>query len=102
MFSQKKIEEIVDLLITLTPETKIYFGCDSVRYFKNNKPCARYATVMIVHKNGNNGCRIFSEVSYERDYDLKKDRPKMRMINEAKKVCELYLHIICIKSSKIV
>lgn len=94
MFSQKKIEEIVDLLITLTPETKIYFGCDSVRYFKKNEPYARYATVMIVHKNGNNGCRIFSEVSYERDYDLKKDRPKMRMINEAKKVCELYLHII--------
>lgn len=44
MFSQKKIEEIVDLLITLTPETKIYFGCDSVRYFRKNKPYARYAT----------------------------------------------------------
>lgn len=95
MFTQKQIEEIVDLLVTLNSNTKIYLGCDSVRYFKEseNAPYARFATVLIIHKNGNSGCRIFSNVSHERDFDLKMSRPKMRMINEARKVCELYNQI---------
>jgi len=90
MFTQKQIEDIVDLLVTLDANTKIYLGCDSVRYFRDNNSYARFAAVLIVHKNGNSGCRIFSHVSHERDFDLKKNRPKMRMINEARKVCELY------------
>jgi predicted RNase H-related nuclease YkuK (DUF458 family) len=49
--------------------------------------------VAIVHKDGNKGCKIFSNVSYEPDYDLKKDRPKMRMLNEVRKVCELYTQL---------
>lgn len=90
MFSEKQIEDMVDLLATLSGDTKVYLGCDSVRYFKKGRAYGRYATVAIVHKNGKNGCRIFSDVSYEPDYDLKKDRPKMRMLNEVRKVCELY------------
>jgi predicted RNase H-related nuclease YkuK (DUF458 family) len=43
--------------------------------------------------NGKNGCRIFSNVSFEPDYDLKKERPKMRMLNEVRKVCELYTQL---------
>jgi predicted RNase H-related nuclease YkuK (DUF458 family) len=54
---------------------------------------ARYATVAIIHKNGKNGCRIFSNVSIEPDYDLKKNRPKMRMMNEVSKVCSLYTQL---------
>lgn len=93
MFTQQQIECIIDLLITLNENTKIYLGCDSVRYFKKNDAYARFATVLIVHKNGKEGCKIFSHVSHERDYDLRKDRPKMRMINEARKVCELYTQV---------
>lgn len=93
MFTQKQIEDLVDLLITLDSNTKIYLGCDSVRYVKDNRWSARYATVAIVHKNGNNGCRIFSHNSIEPDYDLKKNRPKMRMMNEVMKVCALYTQI---------
>lgn len=93
MFTQKQIEDLVDLLITLDSNTKIYLGCDSVRYVKDNHWSARYATVAIVHKNGNNGCRIFSHNSVEPDYDLKKNRPKMRMMNEVMKVCALYNQI---------
>lgn len=44
--------------------------------------------------NGNSGCRIFSNISYEDDYDLKKNRPKLRMLNEVRKVCELYTQVI--------
>lgn len=94
MFTQKQIEDIVDLLIECNDNTKIYLGCDSVRYFKNNRAYGRYATVAIIHKNGKNGCKIFSDVSFEPDYDVKKNRPKMRMLNEVRKVCELYNQLI--------
>lgn len=93
MFSQNQVEEMVDLLATLTPDTKIYLGCDSVRYFKKDRAYGRYATVAIIHMNGKNGCRIFSNISYEPDYDLKAHRPKMRMLNEVRKVCELYTEL---------
>ena len=93
MFTQRQIEDLVDLLVTLDSNTKVYLGCDSVRYLKRGSNYARYATVAIVHKNGNNGCRIFSHRSTEPDYDLKKNRPKMRMMNEVIKVCTLYTQI---------
>jgi len=94
MFTQKQVEELVDLLATLNENTKIYLGCDSVRVVKNNRAYGRYATVCIVHMNGSNGCRIFSNQSYEPDYDVKKNRPQMRMMNEVMKVCELYNQLI--------
>jgi len=90
MFTLKQEEELINLLVSLDSNTKIYLGCDSMRY-KNKM--GRYATVCIVHKNGNNGCKIFSNISYERDYDLKPDRPKLRMMNEVRKVCELWQQI---------
>jgi len=93
MFTQEQIEDIVELLATLDPSTKVYLGCDSVRYFKKGRAFGRYATVAIIHMNGKNGCRIFKNISYEPDYDLKKDRPKMRMLNEVAKVCELYTEL---------
>ena len=93
MFTQRQIEDLVDLLVTLDANTKVYLGCDSVGYIKRDSSYARYATVAIVHKNGNNGCRIFSHRSTEPDYDLKKNRPKMRMMNEVMKVCALYNQI---------
>lgn len=98
MFKSNEIEKIVDLLATLDTKTKIYFGCDSTRYVKgngNNKvSMARYAAVVIIHKNGNNGCNIFSSLSNEIDYDVKKNKPKMRLMNETMKVCEIYLQLI--------
>jgi predicted RNase H-related nuclease YkuK (DUF458 family) len=94
MFNRKQIEDIVDLLTELTTETKIYLGCDSKRYIKKNRQWARYAAVAIVHMNGKNGCKIFSHISDEPDYDVKANRPKMRMLNEVRKVCELYNQLI--------
>lgn len=94
MFTQTQIEQIVDLLYTLDNSTKIYLGCDSVRIKKNDRTFAKYATVCIIHKNGMNGCRIFSNISYEPDFDVRKNRPKIRMMNEVMKVCELYNQLI--------
>jgi predicted RNase H-related nuclease YkuK (DUF458 family) len=93
MLSDKQIEELVELLLTLDSNTKVYLGCDSVRYRKNGQKYARYATVLIVHMNGKHGCKIFSNVSHEPDYDMKANKPKMRMMNEVMKVCELYQQV---------
>lgn len=93
MFSDQQLENLVDLLIDLDNNTKVYLGCDSVRFLKKGRWFAKYATVCIVHMNGNKGCKIFSHKSIEPDYDIKKDRPKMRMMNEVQKVCELYNQI---------
>lgn len=91
MLSEQQIVDMVDILVNCNSSTKVYLGCDSVRYIaKNNRQMARFATVAIIHKNGKNGCKIFSTVDHEPDYDLKANRPKMRMMNEVRKVCELY------------
>jgi predicted RNase H-related nuclease YkuK (DUF458 family) len=93
MFTQAQIEEMVDLLCVLDENTKIYVGCDSVRFKKNGKRYAKFATVAVIHMNGKNGCRVFRHKSIEPDYDLKSSRPTMRLMNEAQKVCELYVQI---------
>lgn len=94
MFTKNQIEDMVDLLLTLDNSTKIYLGCDSVRFVKNGRKFARYATVAIVHMNGNKGCKIFSAKSVEPDFDVKKNRPSIRLMNEVMKVCELYNQLV--------
>ena len=93
MLTEKDMKELLDLLIEY-PDSKVYLGCDSIRFKKEGKRYARYATVCIVHKNGNKGCRIFSYKSVEPDYDKNKSRPSTRLMNEAYKVCELFQQII--------
>lgn len=90
MFTQNQIEELVELLFTLESSTKIYIGTDSVRFRKNGRWFAKYASVCVVHMNGNKGCKVFKARSIEPDYDLKKNRPSMRLMNEVMKSCELY------------
>jgi predicted RNase H-related nuclease YkuK (DUF458 family) len=72
MFTQAQIENLVDLLYTLNSETKIYIGTDSVRFKKDGRWFAKYASVVVVHMNGKNGCRVFKHRSVEPDYDVKK------------------------------
>ena len=90
MFTQTQIEELVDLLYGLTDDTKIYIGTDSVRFRENGRWFAKYASVVVVHMNGKNGCRVFKHRSIEPDYDMKKNRPSLRLMNEVMKSCELY------------
>lgn len=93
MFLQDQIEELVDLLYGLNSETKIYIGTDSVRFRKDGRWFAKYASVCVVHMNGNKGCRVFKHRSIEPDFDMKKNRPSMRLMNEVMKSCELYIQL---------
>jgi len=73
------IEEVKAFIEAQTPETKIYIGGDSERFNIGNDWYADYIMVVVVHINGNNGCKIFGEVVRERDWDQKRDRPRMRL-----------------------
>jgi predicted RNase H-related nuclease YkuK (DUF458 family) len=84
------IEEVKNFILEQSPETKIYLGADSERFSIGNDWYADYTLAIVVHINGNNGCKIFGEVQRERDYDQKKSRPRMRLMNEVYKVAELY------------
>jgi len=87
------LEEVKAFIDAQTPETKIYLGVDSERFNMNGIWYADYITAIVVHINGNNGCKIFGEVHRERDYDQKKNKPRYRLMNEVYKVSELYLKL---------
>jgi predicted RNase H-related nuclease YkuK (DUF458 family) len=87
------IDEVRDFIMAQTPETKIYIGGDSERFLIGKDWYADYIMVVVVHINGNNGCKIFGEVQRERDWDKKRDKPRMRLMNEVYKIAELYLKL---------
>jgi hypothetical protein len=84
------IEQARAFIEAQTPETKIYIGGDSERFKIDGQWYADYIMVIVVHINGNNGCKIFGEIQRERDYEFKKDRPRMRLMNEVYKIADLY------------
>jgi predicted RNase H-related nuclease YkuK (DUF458 family) len=87
------IDKVREFIIAQTPETKIYIGGDSERFLIGKDWYADYIMVVVVHINGNNGCKIFGEVQRERDWDKKRDKPRMRLMNEVYKIAELYLKL---------
>ena len=87
------LEEVTAFIKAQTPETKIYLGCDSERIRVDGQWYADYVLAIVVHINGNNGCKLFGEVQRERDYDQKYSRPSTRLMTEVYKVSELYLKL---------
>jgi len=87
------IEQVAEFIQAQTPETKIYLGCDSERLRIDGTWHADYILAIVVHINGNNGCKIFGEVHRERVYDQKVSKPAMRLMTEVYKVSELYLKL---------
>lgn len=83
-------KELSDFMINMSPETKVYFGCDSERVKVNGKWYADYIVVIVVHIEGCKGCKLFAEVSREKDYDQDPSKPFTRMMTEARKITELH------------
>jgi predicted RNase H-related nuclease YkuK (DUF458 family) len=48
---------------------------------------------IVVHINGNNGCKLFGEVHREPVWDTKPGKPAQRLMTEVYKVSELYLKL---------
>lgn len=90
---EMNIEEVKQYILDQSPETKVYIGADSERFLINNLWHADYTLAVVVHKDGNRGCKIFGEIQRERDFDQQRDKPRMRLMNEVYKVAELYMKL---------
>jgi predicted RNase H-related nuclease YkuK (DUF458 family) len=84
------IQEVKNFIEAQGPSTKIYIGADSVRFKMKNQWYADYTLVVVVHIDGCHGCKIFGATQTELDYDQKKSKPAMRLMNEVYKVSELF------------
>ena len=87
------LDNVISFIEQQSPETKVYIGCDSERLMVDGIPYADYVLAIVVHINGNNGCKIFGEVIRERDFDQKRSKPRYRLMNEVYKVSDLYLKL---------
>ena len=87
------IASVAEFIQKQTPETRIYLGCDSERIKIDGTWYADYVLAIVVHINGNNGCKLFGEVQRERVWDAKPGKPAMRLMTEVYKVSELYLKL---------
>ena len=88
------IDELKDYILNSSDETKIYIGADSERYRgKDEKWRADYTVAIVVHIDGNKGCRVFGKITTEQDYDSRHDRPALRLMNEVYRAAEMYLEL---------
>lgn len=84
------IEEVRAFIASQSPQTKIYIGADSEKVTIDGASYADYTLAIVVHIDGNKGCKVFGSVERERDYDQRADRPAMRLMNEVYKVADLF------------
>jgi uncharacterized protein len=87
------IAYIKEFIESQGPDTRIYIGVDSERIRGADRQWyGVYTAAIVVHIDGKHGCKLFGEVSRERDYD-RADRPNTRLMTEVYKVSELYLKL---------
>jgi len=84
------IQEVSDFIKQQGPGTKVYLGADSERYKLNKDWWAEYTVAVVIHINGNSGCKIFGEITRERDYDQKASKPSTRLMNEVYRVSDMF------------
>jgi len=97
-FNIPQIKEFID---KQGPDTKIYIGVDSERVKKGTQWYADYTAAIVVHLDGKHGCKLFGEVTRERDYD-RVDKPNTRLMTEVFKVSELYLKLAEVLENRVV
>lgn len=89
------IDELKEFIDTQPETSKVYIGCDSFRHRgRDGTWYASYTTVVVVHINGRNGCRVFGQIDTEKDYDQKKSKPAMRLMNEVYRTVAMLEDII--------
>lgn len=71
---EKMLEKAIAAIKDSSKESSVYIGADSKRYKKGNQFYARYATVVIVHKDGKHGCNLFFHEEHHPDYGVMKTR----------------------------
>lgn len=88
------IDEVRDFIQNTSESTCIYIGADSERYRgRDNQWYADYTVAVVIHIDGSRGCKVFGQVSTERDFDKRHDRPAYRLMNEVYKASAMYLEL---------
>jgi uncharacterized protein len=85
--------EVAQFINECSPETRVYIGSDSERVLVGDKWYVDYLLCVVVHIDGNRGCRVFGYVERERDLDKNLSRPRLRLTQEAYKAAGLYLEL---------
>jgi predicted RNase H-related nuclease YkuK (DUF458 family) len=94
MMKNMNIDEVRDFIQNSSELSCIYIGADSERYRgKDNHWYADYTVAVVIHIDGSRGCKVFGQVSTERDYDKRHDRPAYRLMNEVYKASAMYLEL---------
>lgn len=75
-------EDAKEAIRQSSADSSVYIGCDSIRFKKNGDWYAKYATVVVVHKESSKGCRIFYDSQVLRDYGQGAEGLKSRLLNE--------------------
>jgi predicted RNase H-related nuclease YkuK (DUF458 family) len=84
------LDEVKNFIRNQSPSTKVYIGADSVRFKMDGKWYAEYTLAVVVHVDGCHGCKIFGSIDHELDFDQKKNKPALRLMNEVYRVSELF------------
>lgn len=74
-------------------ESKIFIGCDSEVFKRNDKWMINYYSVVVIHIDKHRGCKVFGQKTTETDYTKDKKKPTYRLMQEVFKVSELYLKL---------
>ena len=93
MMKKMDLDQVARFIQAQSPLTRVYLGCDSERVMGDGTWYADYCLAVVVHINGNNGCKLFGEVHRERDFDSRQGRPSQRLMTEVYKVSQLYLEL---------
>jgi predicted RNase H-related nuclease YkuK (DUF458 family) len=84
------LEEVKRFIANSSNESKIYIGSDSERFKHHGVWHADYCVAVIIHRDGKHGCKVFGEVTRQKDFDVKVGRPAMRLMNEVYLVHDMY------------
>lgn len=84
------IDTVREFIYNQSLETKVYLGADSERVNVLGKWWVDYTVAVVVHIDGRHGCKVFGYVEREPDWDQKKNKPALRLMNEVYKVANLF------------
>ena len=87
------LDQVREYIINSSWSSKIYIGSDSLRVKRGEDWYAEYATVVVIHRDGCRGCKIFGQIESEKDYDQKKNKPRLRLMNEVIRTANLFIEL---------
>lgn len=93
MTRRLNLDEVREYIENTSVTSRIYIGADSERHRRSGVWFADYATVVVVHIDGKRGAKVFGEIATERDYDQRRDKPRLRLMKEVMKAAQLYIDL---------